>query len=49
MRGMIARVLISSPVQAIIQLLLEIVMVVPRSKLKEKSSFACGLISREWG
>lgn len=34
MRGMMARVLISSPVQAIIQWLLEIVMVVPRKRLK---------------
>lgn len=34
MRGIIARVLISSPVQAIIQWLLEIVMVVPRRRLR---------------
>lgn len=34
MRGTIARVLISSPVQAIIQWLLEIVMVVPRRRLR---------------
>lgn len=33
MSGMIARVLISRPVQAIIQWLLEIVIVVPKSRL----------------
>lgn len=49
MRGMIARVLISSPVQAITQWLLEIVIVVPRSKLREVISFACGFISRGRG
>lgn len=46
MRGVIARVSSSSLVQAIIQSLLEIVMVVPRSKLREETSFVCGLISR---
>lgn len=40
MRGMIARVLISSPAQAITQWLLEIVMVVPRSRLMVKTSLA---------
>lgn len=35
-----ARVLISSPVQAMIQWLLEIVMVVPSSKLIDDNSFA---------
>lgn len=46
MRGMIARVLISNPAQAIIQWLLEIVIVVPRSRLKEEISFVWGFISR---
>lgn len=41
--------LISNPVQAITQWLLEIVMVVPRSRLKEEISFACGFISRGRG
>ena len=49
MRGRIARVLISSPIQAIIQWLLEIVMVVPRRRLSEKISVACGFISRGRG
>lgn len=44
-----ARVLISSPVQAIIQWLLVVVMVVPRRRLREVSSFVCGLISGGWG
>lgn len=44
--GRIARVLISSPVQAIIQWLLEIVIVDPRSRLRVKTSFAWGFISR---
>lgn len=44
-----ARVLISNPVQAIIQWLLEIVMVVPSSKLIDDSSFAWGFISRGRG
>lgn len=48
-RGMIARVLISSPAQAIIQWLLEIVIVVPRSKLKMEIDFVCGFISRGRG
>lgn len=48
MRGMIARVLISSPVQAIIQWLLEMVIVVPRIRLRVEISFACGFISRGW-
>lgn len=49
MRGIIARVLISSPVQAVVQWLLEIVIVVPRDKLRYESSFACGFISRGRG
>lgn len=49
MSGMMARVLISRPVQAIIQWLLEIVMVVPSSRLRVKISFACGFISRGRG
>lgn len=49
MRGVMARVLISRPAQADIQWLLEIVMVVPRSKLVRKISFAWGLISRGRG
>lgn len=44
-RGIIARVLISSPVQAITQWLLEIVIVVPISRLVAEISFAWGLIS----
>ena len=39
MNGMIARVLSSSPVQAIIQWVLEIVMVVPRIRLRAEISF----------
>lgn len=46
---MIARVLISSPVQAITQWLLEIVMAVPRMRLVEVNSFAWGFISRGGG
>lgn len=49
MRGMAARVLISNPVQAITQWLLEIVMVVPRRRLVEVISFAWGFISRGGG
>lgn len=49
MRGRIAKVLISNPVQAIIQWLLEIVMVVPRSRLMIEINFACGFISRGRG
>ena len=45
-RGMIARVLISSPVQAITQWVLEIVIVVPRSRLRLEISVAWGFISR---
>lgn len=41
-----ARVLISSPAQAIIQWLLEIVIVVPRNKLKMEIDFVWGFISR---
>lgn len=41
--------LISRPVQAITQWLLEIVMVVPRSKLMVNTSFAWGFISRGRG
>lgn len=44
MKGIIARVLISSPAQAIIQWLLEIVMVVPVRRLRENASFVRGLI-----
>lgn len=40
-----ARVLISRPVQAITQWLLETVMVVPMSRLVVQISFAWGLIS----
>lgn len=39
MNGMIARVLSSNPAQAINQWVLEIVMVVPRVRLREISSF----------
>jgi len=49
MRGMIARVLMPSPVQAVIQWLLEILTVVPSSKLRDELHFACGLISRGRG
>lgn len=45
-RGMIARVLISSPVQAMAQWLLVIVIVVPSRRLVVEMSFARGLISR---
>lgn len=48
-RGMMARVLISRPVQARIQWLLEIVMLVPITKLMVKTSFAWGFISRGRG
>lgn len=44
-----ASVLISRPVQAITQWLLEIVMVVPRNRLMMKISFAWGFISRGRG
>lgn len=46
---MMARVLISSPVQAKIQWLLEMVILVPNAKLMTKISFACGFISRGRG
>lgn len=46
MNGMMARVLSSSPAQAIIQWVLEIVMVVPRVRLREEISFVWGFISR---
>lgn len=49
MRGRMASVLISRPVQAVIQWLLESVMVVPRSRLVMKISFAWGFISRGRG
>lgn len=41
--------LISSPAQAVIQWLLEIVMVVPSRRLVMKISFAWGFISRGRG
>lgn len=47
--GRMASVLISRPAQAMIQWLLEIVMVVPRSRLVMKISFAWGFISRGRG
>lgn len=47
--GRMARVLISSPVQAIAQWLLVIVIVVPRARLVIEISFAKGLISRGGG
>lgn len=43
--GMMARVLISRPVQAKIQWLLEIVILVPRARLMIEISFAWGFIS----
>lgn len=46
MKGTIARVLISNPVQAITQWLLEMVIVVPRSRLRAEIDIACGFISR---
>lgn len=46
---MMARVLISRPVQAIIQWLLVIVIVVPRTRLMMEMSFVKGLISRGGG
>lgn len=46
---MMARVLISRPAQAIIQWLLEIVMVVPSTRLVKAINFACGFISRGRG
>lgn len=49
MNGMIASVLSSNPVQAITQWVLEIVMVVPRIRLREESSFVWGFISRGRG
>lgn len=45
-RGRMASVLISRPVQAITQWWLEMVMVVPRSRLIMKIRFAWGFISR---
>lgn len=42
-----AKVLISKPVQAKIQWLLEIVMLVPMMRLTVQISFAWGFISRE--
>lgn len=48
-RGIIARVLISSPVHAIIQWLLVVVIVVPRSRLVVDVNFVMGLISRGRG
>lgn len=48
-RGMIARVLISRPVHAMIQWLLEIVMLVPAIRLRVVISFAWGFISRGRG
>lgn len=46
---MIARVLISSPVQAITQWLLEIVIVEPRRRLKMVINLAWGFISEGRG
>lgn len=46
---MIARVIISSPVQAMTQWLLEMVMVVPKSRLRVETNMACGFISRGRG
>lgn len=46
---MMARVLISSPVQAIVQWLLVIVIVVPRIRLVIEMSFVSGPISRGRG
>lgn len=48
-RGRMARVLISRPAHAIIQWLLETVMVVPKSKLVMESNLAWGFISRGRG
>lgn len=48
-RGMIDRVLISSPIQAVIQWLLVIVIVVPKKMLEVEISFARGVISRGRG
>lgn len=45
-KGMIDSVLTSSPIQAIIQWLLVIVIVVPRKMLEAEISFARGVISR---
>lgn len=45
-RGMIDRVLISNPIQAIIQWLLVIVIVVPKKILETEISFVSGVISR---
>lgn len=47
--GMMARVLISSPVQAVIQWLLVIVIVVPAARLNVRINFVRGLISRGGG
>lgn len=47
--GMIDRVLISSPIQAVIQWLLVIVIVVPRRMLEVEINFARGVISRGGG
>lgn len=47
--GRMARVLISKPAQAVIQWLLEIVIVEPRRRLEMKISFAWGVISRGRG
>lgn len=47
-RGMMASVLISNPVQAITQWLLEIVIVVPRMRLRTIIGVAWGFISRGW-
>lgn len=44
--GRMARVLISSPVQAVTQWLLESVIVDPRRRLMVQISFACGFTSR---
>lgn len=49
MRGIIARVLISKPVQASTQWLLEIVIVVPRIRLRRVINLACGFISKGRG
>lgn len=46
---MMAKVLISKPVQAKIQWLLEIVMLVPMMRLTVQISFAWGFISRGRG
>lgn len=48
-RGIMASVLISSPVQARTQWLLEIVIVVPSARLRTRIGVACGFISRGGG